>query len=55
MYRNRTQSVQDIERQQVDPGPPGDPRHGDAAFSDYTVFFNYSYRLFNKKHHDMME
>ncbi|MBK6730084.1 MAG: hypothetical protein IPG60_03645 [Bacteroidetes bacterium] len=55
VYRNRTQSVQDIERQQVDPGPPGDPRHGDAAFSDYTVFFNYSYRLFNKKHHDMME
>lgn len=55
MYRNRTQSVQDLERQQVDPGPPGEPRWGDAAFSDYTIFLNYSYRLFNKNHHGMME
>ena len=56
LYRNRTQSVQDIERQQIDPGPSGDPRWGDAAFSDYTIFFNYGFRIFGKSHgdHNMM-
>lgn len=54
IYRNRTQSVQDIERQLTDPGPAGEPRWGDAAFSDYTLFITYSYRIFGKAHdHDM--
>lgn len=54
IYRNRTQSVQDIERQLTDPGPAGSPRWGDAAFSDYTLFITYSYRIFGKAHdHDM--
>lgn len=53
LYRNRTQSVQDIERQLIDPGDSEDPRWGDAAFSDYTLFFNYSFRIFGKSHDHM--
>jgi hypothetical protein len=34
---------------------PEEPRHGDAAFADYLISFVYSYRLFNKKNHGMME
>ncbi|MFN0276668.1 MAG: hypothetical protein ACKVPJ_13055 [Chitinophagales bacterium] len=54
VHRNRTQSVADIERQQTDPGEE-EPRHGDAAFSDYTVFFSYAFRIFNKKTHGDMD
>lgn len=41
MYRNRTQSVTDKEMQER----LGVPRHGDAAFADYTINISWTMRL----------
>lgn len=43
--RNRTQSYQDKERTKE----TGEYRHGDAAFADYLINFNVSYRFGSKK------
>ncbi|KRP07186.1 MAG: hypothetical protein ABR94_07685 [Sphingobacteriales bacterium BACL12 MAG-120802-bin5] len=53
LYRNRPMSVAD--QQYNIEFAPEEPRHGDAAFADYLISFVYSYRLFNKKNHGMME
>lgn len=54
VYRNRTRSVADSRYQAISPKDP--PRHGDAAFADYLVYFNYTYRFNNKKtHHESMQ
>lgn len=53
LYRNRPMSVAD--RQYNIEFALEEPRHGDAAFADYLISFVYSYRLFNKKNHEMME
>ncbi|MEO5674044.1 MAG: hypothetical protein ABIQ74_05305 [Chitinophagales bacterium] len=49
LYRNRTQSVADENYQNVSPTDP--VRHGDAAFADYVIFLNYSFKLGH--HHTM--
>jgi len=41
LYRNRTQSVTDIETEQS----TGEPRHGDAAFADYLISAGVTYRF----------
>lgn len=51
IVRNRTQSFEDRERTMT----TGVYRHGDAAFADYLVNFNFSYRFEKKKHHMPME
>jgi hypothetical protein len=40
LYRNRTQSVTDIEN-----STPGNVVHGDAAFADYLVNFTLAWRI----------
>lgn len=49
LYRNRTQSYRDKVRTQE----TGVYRHGDAAFADYLINFNISYRLGGKMKSDM--
>ncbi|MDX1439897.1 MAG: hypothetical protein R3284_08350 [Rubricoccaceae bacterium] len=41
MYRNRPQSITDMEIQQM----TGNPRNGDAAFADYLISAGISYRI----------
>ena len=49
--RNRTQSFSDKQRT----AETGVYRHGDAAFADYLINFNLTYRFRNKKNHASME
>lgn len=49
VYRNRIQSYSDKQRTQE----TGVFRNGDAAFADYLINFNVSYRFGGSKHHDM--
>ncbi|MBR9919969.1 MAG: transporter [Bacteroidetes bacterium] len=54
LVRNRTQSYQDKERT----AETGEYRHGDAAFADYLINFNFAYRFGGKsdmESHDVME
>lgn len=52
LYRNRTQSVTDMETEIE----TGQPRHGDAAFADYLISAGVTYRFGGKSmKHDMPE